>query len=255
MDEKIRKLIRKFVKNYKIRIKTETDWDEPLVAFADADDPLFEKLKAVINTSHNTPTELLRDAKTVISYFIPFKKEIALSNVGGKNPSKEWAIAYIETNKLISDLNEYLSKELEKLNFRSVILPPTHNFDEKTLIRYWSHKHVAFISGLGKFGLHQMLITEKGCCGRLGSLITNAKINPTKKSDKEFCLYKHDTTCKKCLEKCIFGALNINSYDRHKCYEICLLNAELYLELGIASVCGKCACGVPCSFKNPVKIK
>lgn len=255
MDDKIQKLIRKFVKNYKTQNKTKTDWDEPLVAFADADDPLFEKLKAIINTSHNTPTELLRDAKTVISYFIPFKKEIAISNVGGKNPSKEWARAYIETNKLISDLNEYLLKELEKLNFKSVILPPTHNFDEKTLISYWSHKHVAFISGLGKFGLHQMLITEKGGCGRLGSLITNAKINPTKRSDKEFCLYKHDATCKKCLEKCAFEALNIDSYDRHKCYEICLLNAELYSELGLASVCGKCACGVPCSFKNPVKVK
>jgi hypothetical protein len=50
---------------------------------------------------------------------------------------------------------------LEKSDFRSVILPPTHNFDEKKLISDWSHKHIGFIAGLGKFGLHQMLITKK----------------------------------------------------------------------------------------------
>ncbi|MFB0544908.1 MAG: epoxyqueuosine reductase [Candidatus Hodarchaeota archaeon] len=253
MDGKIQRLIKRFVKNYKTQNKTETDWNDPLVAFADANDLLFERLKTDIIPSHNTPTELLNDAKTVISYFIPFKEEIAQSNVGGRYCSKEWAIAYIETNKLISDLNKYLAKELEKLNFKSVIKPPTYDFDKKTLISNWSHKHVAFISGLGKFGSHKMLITEKGCCGRLGTLITSAKIQPTKRSNKEFCLFKHNTTCKKCFEKCTFGALTVESYERHKCYETCLSNANIYSGLGLPSACGKCACGVPCSFSNPVK--
>ena len=255
MDDKIQKLIRRFVKNYKIQNKTETDWNEPLIAFADANDPLFKKIKTDIIPFHDTPTELLSDARTVISYFIPFKEEIAQSNVGGKNCSKQWAIAYIETNKLISDLNEYLAKELEKLNFKSILKPPTYNFDKKTLISNWSHKHVAYISGLGKFGSHNMLITEKGCCGRLGTLITNAKIQPTKRLNKEFCLFKHNKTCKKCFEKCTFEALTDESYDRHKCYKICLLNADFHSELKLPSACGKCACGVPCSFKNPVEEK
>ena len=184
MDFKIQKQIRRFVKNYKIQNKTETDWNEPLIAFADANDPLFEKIKTDIIPFHDTPTELLNDARTVISYFIPFKEEIAQSNFGGKYCSKEWAIAYIETNKFISDLNRYLATELEKLKFKSVLKPPTYNFDKKTLISNWSHKHVAYISGLGKFGSHKMLITEKGCCGRLGTLITSAKIQPTKRPDK-----------------------------------------------------------------------
>lgn len=253
MRGKIQDFIKKIVKNHRTENRTITDWDEPLVAFADANDPVFFELKTVVSESHNLPTDLLKDAETVISYFIPFKREIVLSNVDGRNCSKEWAIAYIETNELILDLNLCLSEELEKSDFESFVLPPTHNFDEKKLISDWSHKHIAFIAGLGKFGLHQMLITEKGCCGRLGSLITNAVIEPTKIRDREFCLYRYEKTCRKCVEKCVFGALRVDSFDRHKCYEICLSNAKLYSKLGSADVCGKCICAVPCSFNNPVE--
>jgi epoxyqueuosine reductase QueG len=252
MKEKIQSSVKEFVKDYKIKDKTITDWNDPLVAFANASDPLFLKLKTIVGETHRLPGDLLEDAKTVISYFIPFKKETVLSNAGRKICSKEWAIAYIETNKLIVDLNKHLSEELEKSDFRSVILPPTHNFDEKKLISDWSHKHIGFIAGLGKFGLHQMLITEKGCCGRLGSLITNAKIEPTKRPAKEFCLYYHNKSCRKCVENCGFEALKLDSFDRHKCYEICLSNAKLYSGLGLADVCGKCVCVVPCSFNDPV---
>lgn len=164
-----------------------------------------------------------------------------------KNYSKEWATAYIETNKLIVRLNNCLSKELEKSGFK-LLIPPTHNFDEKKLTSDWSHKHIAFIAGLGKFGLHQMLITEKGCCGRLGSLITNVSIELRERRDKEFCLY--NKICKKCIENCTFGALKIDSFDRYRCYKICLSNARLYFKLELADVCGKCICVIPCSFNN-----
>jgi epoxyqueuosine reductase QueG len=252
MREKIRNLIREFVGSYKTRNRTKTNWEAPLVAFARADDPLFLELRRVASKTHKLPSDLLRDAKTVVAYFIPFKKEISMGNAGGESCSEAWAQAYIETNKLIVDLNNFLSAELKKLNFSSCILPPTHNFDEKRLVSDWSHKHVAFIAGLGKFGLHQMLITEKGCCGRLGSLITNADMEPTKRPETEFCLYKYNKSCRKCVENCIFGALKASSFDRHGCYEICLSNAKTYSRLGLADVCGKCICIAPCSFKNPM---
>ncbi|MFQ5892479.1 MAG: epoxyqueuosine reductase, partial [Candidatus Methanofastidiosia archaeon] len=195
---------------------------------------------------------LLKDAETAISYFLPFEKEIPLSNVGGDNSSRKWALAYVETNKLIVDLNKALSEKLKELNFDSFTLPPTHDFDREKLISDWSHKHVAYIAGLGNFGLHQMLITERGCCGRLGSLITNAKIKPTERTNKEFCLYKHDKSCEKCVEKCTFGALKIDYFDRHKCYEVLLKNDRFHSDLGTTTVCGKCVCVVPCSFVNPL---
>jgi len=253
LKEKIELFIKNYVKSYKATKHTATDWEEPLVAFAAANDPLFMKLKEVVDASHALPTDLLSNAKTVISYFIPFTKETTLSNIEGTQASKQWTIAYIETNQLIANVNSALSKMLNTCGFKAATTPPTHNFDEKKLISPWSNKHIAFIAGLGKFGIHHMIITEKGCCGRIGSVVTNAKITPTKRSSTEHCLYKTSGTCGICTEKCVVGALKINSLDKHKCYAQCLKNAKTYAELGLADVCGKCVTNVPCSFTNPTK--
>lgn len=244
--------IKDYVKNYRRINNTKTDWDEPLVAFASSLDPLFLELKKVVNISHNLPTDLMEYAQMVISYFIPFHKKIAIDNKKGEIASEGWALAYIETNKLITDLNEYIAYEIAKADYKSVVLPPTHNFDQVRLISDWSHKHIGYIAGLGKFGLHQMLITDKGCCGRLGSMITNIKIEPTKRPTKEYCLYKYNKSCGECVKNCINGALQIDNFDKHRCYEKTLLNAEIYKEKGLADVCGKCISVVPCSFTNPV---
>jgi epoxyqueuosine reductase QueG len=180
-------------------------------------------------------------------------KKIVKSNAKRGASSREWATAYVETNIMIREINQYISDELSKNGVRSAVVPATKFFDEKRLISNWSHRHVAYIAGLGKFGLNRMLITEMGCAGRIGSFVTDAEIPPTKRSDGEFCLYKSDLSCKKCVEKCTFGALSTDSFDRHRCYEMCLENAEKYQGyVEIADVCGKCLALVPCSFKNPV---
>ena len=171
--------IKKYVRDYNNHNKTETRWNQPIVAYANAKDPLFLKLKKIVHRSHFIPTDLINDAETVITFFIPFHKEIPMSNSSGERSSREWAISYIETNKLINDLNISIKMNLAESGYTSVIMPPTHNFDEERLISRWSHKHIGFIAGLGKFGLHRLLITEKGCCGRLGSIVTNRKIAST----------------------------------------------------------------------------
>ena len=197
------------------------------------------------------PKELLADAQTIITYFIPFSKDTVTSNVDGRETSREWAIAYIETNKLILDLNIHVQSALCQQGYDTSILPATHNFDTTTLISDWSHRHVAFIAGLGTFGLNNMLITEKGCCGRLGSIVTNLKLQPTLRSDRENCLYKRQGLCKRCVTRCVNGALTETSYDRHLCYDMCLYNADSLTKLGLADVCGKCLVNLPCSFINP----
>ena len=245
--------IKEFVNRYQASTEVQTAWREPLVGFADAHDPLFQELKNLVSPSHALPGDLLKDAKTVISYFIPFDKRIPNSNLKIRYASREWAHAYVETNRLIIEINKYILKNLEQRGFNSVILPPTHNFDKKKLISDWSHKHIAFIAGLGKFGIHHMLITEKGCCGRLGSLITDAELESTKRPEMEFCLNKYNNTCLNCVKNCANGSLLPDSYNRRKCYEFLLENAEIHKDLGLADVCGKCICVVPCSFMNPVE--
>ena len=229
-----------------------TAWKEPLVAYAGAADPLFMRLKEVVSSTHATPQELLSGAQTVIVYFLPFHESVGRSNKGDLPASLEWAKAYIETNQLIRAINQRLAKALEQQGYASVILPPTHNFDPKVLVSDWSHKHIGYIAGLGKFGLHRMLITEKGCSGRLGSLVTSAPLAPTPRGAEEACLYNYNKSCVACVKRCPVGALTESGYDRQACYAVCLQNAKTYEAEGLADVCGKCASVVPCSFQDPV---
>ncbi len=189
MKTQITHHIQSFVKTYHQTNDTVTTWQEPLVTFASAHDPLFEELKSAVSPTHAVPTDFLNDAKTVIAFFIPFAKAVVKSNIEGREASKEWAVAYMETNKLIYDINVFINKILGGAGYESTVLPATHNFDEEKLISDWSHRHVAYIAGLGDFGLNNMLITEKGCCGRFGSIITNLKIFPTERQNKVYCLY------------------------------------------------------------------
>jgi len=252
MQKMISQEIESFVNNLVASNKTRTKWGTPLVGFADAKDPLFEKMKEAVRPSHATPEDLLANARTVIAYFLPFVQEIPRSNIQNYNASREWAVAYVETNQLIIDLNNHLADILQKHGFSTKVLPPTHNFDTEQLMADWSHKHIAYIAGLGKFGLHHMLITEKGCCGRLGSVVTDAVFPPSARPEGQFCLGLYDGSCKVCIKKCPNGALTEDTYDRHKCYELLLENADIYEEEGLADVCGKCTSVVPCSFMNPV---
>lgn len=254
MDNKIEIIIKQFVQHY-LKIKdVQTKWEEPLVAYADAMDEMFYKLKDVVSSSHAVPKDFLSEARTVVSYFIPFNEDIVKSNIEGKECSKIWAIAYIETNKLIVDLNTFITNKLQKLGYKSSSIPPTYNFDNKKLITDWSQRHVAFIAGLGKFGLNNMLITDKGCCGRIGSFVTELKLEPTKRQNKENCLYKHMNICKKCVDRCVNNALKVDYFDRHKCYEMCLYNDRFHSDVGFTDICGKCLVNVPCSGVNPVKL-
>jgi epoxyqueuosine reductase QueG len=255
MKSKIDMIIKQFVQHYSKMKDVETKWTEPLVTYADANDEMFNRLKDIVSPSHALPRDLLPDARTVVAYFIPFHEDIIRSNEEGRECSRAWAKAYIETNQLILDLNTFIKKELQNLGYKTNITPATHNFDSEKLISDWSHRHVAVIAGLGKFGLNNMLITDKGCCGRIGTFIVDANIEPTKRKDQENCLYKNMNVCKKCVERCVNGALGIHDFNRGKCYEMCLHNDKVHSDIiGLTDACGKCLVNLPCSTTNPVKL-
>ncbi len=253
MQEMITSRIKGYVQQYPGIKPTGARWQEPLVAFASAQDAGFSMLKAAVSPSHALPEDLLKDARSVIAYFLPFVAEVNKSNIPGREASRLWAKTYIATNRLIADLNGHLEDFLAVEGYNCALIPATHNFDEEKLISDWSHRHVAHIAGLGGFGINNMLITAKGCCGRIGSLVTNLKLPPSPKASREYCLAKHDGSCFKCVGRCVQGALFEDSFDRWKCYEMCLHNDSLFPDLGVADVCGKCLVGLPCSTTDPVE--
>ena len=174
MLTEIIKWAEEFVAGYRERHRTVCSWEKPLFGAAAPDDPLFYELRQRVSPTHLLPRDLLPGARSVVAYFLPFGPEIPADNAGSGPASVSWAKAYIETNRLIADLNAYLAERLGEYGFQTAVLPPTHNFDPERLVSDWSHKHVAYIAGLGRFGLNQLLITARGCCGRLGSFVTEA---------------------------------------------------------------------------------
>lgn len=247
--------IKNWITEYVLECSRQTSpcplWQKPLISFIKADDERLKTLKKIVGPAHLMPYDLLPDAKSIIVYFIPFSRSITKSNQDTPLSSKEWAYAYIETNKLIGKINGYLKQKLSGYGYRCSNLPATHNFDEKKLISSWSHRHIAQLAGLGSLGLHRLLITEAGCSGRLGSIVTNIPLDIEILPPKNYCLYYLNGSCQKCIERCPVKALTPEGFDRFKCYEYLLKNAEIHASLGLADVCGKCVSGVPCSHINP----
>ncbi len=230
---------------------TITQYRRPLVGFAQADDEGFLKLREMVVGDHMLPQDLLPEARSVVAFFLPFQESIVQANLDHPYTAREWALAYVETNRLIARICDVLKEELGGRAIKAAAEPPTHNFDPVQLVSRWSHKSVAAIAGLGSFGLHHMLITEAGCAGRFGSLVMEAEVYPTLLEEKERCLYYHDGSCRKCIERCPVGALSEEGLERAVCYDRCLEVSRFYSDLGIVDCCGKCATG-PCALRSAV---
>lgn len=229
-------------------------WRRPLAGVASANDPLIDRLRLVVDSEHATAFDLLASAKSVIVFFVPFHRWVGRENDrSGFHAARSWAESYTATNSLIGAINQHLKDRLEMEGFEASTTPATHNFDEKKLVSRWSHKHLAYIAGLGTFGIHHLIITQAGCCGRLGSLVTSMALPPSSRPQKEWCLHKQGRRCLACLSKCTYGALRENAYDRRACYRQCLENDALYSDLALVDVCGKCGCNVPCSYGIPME--
>ena len=251
-DRGLEGFVTTFVQWKVTQAETTTRYRQPLLGFADAADPRFAQLREIAEPTHLLPKDLLPGARSVISFFVPFAKEIVKANRAERNQvAREWAVAYIETNALIDRITRGLIAVLAERDVQAATQPATHNWDPVTLISRWSHKSVAAIAGLGSFGLHHMLITDAGCAGRFGSLVVDAVLEPTSVAGMvtpDRCRYFLDGSCRVCVERCPVGALTEAGIDKQRCYQWLLKTADGFHELGLADVCGKCATG-PCALK------
>lgn len=223
-------------------------WKTPVVRFADADDPAFVRLREIVTPDHYLPKDYLPDASTVISYFIPFQKEIPESNRAGDLASYAWADSYLTTNAMFAVINDRLVKEFRSMGYDAAPPKDAGMISMENPRSRWSQRHVAYIAGHGTFGINNMLISDSGTCGRYASVITSLPIPGDGVPTEERCLYKKNGTCALCVQRCMTGALKKDGFDRMKCLAQCMKNDAKYPG---ADVCGKCIVGLPCSYGIP----
>lgn len=252
--EEVRKLLNEWVEELGRGFSLKYRLPAP-VAFARAADPLWAEIRN-LHPWMATPQELLPEADTIIVFAVPLTLEAVRSNVEGAEPSVEWLRDYAYTSRVIDEVSRRLAEFLEREGYASVALRATHDFDPKRLAASWSHRHAGYIAGLGTFGANRLLITEKGCAVRLGSVVTELGVEPTPRPRFEYCLEKRGLPCGRCRGRCPIGAFDDWERKKFECWrkqlQTCEENRELVKAFGYpVDACGKCSVAVPCATEIP----
>jgi len=254
-------------------------WDEPLVKFADGDDPIFNEYKTIISSTHLTPREALAKAYnkspedmpahlSVISWILPVVEETRKSNSAETRvPSRLWSHTRWYGEKSNDKLRAHVVELIMDMGYLAVapMLQPyfkvyTH---EKGPYSNWSERHIAYAAGHGTFSLSDGLITERGIAHRCGNVVTSLVLpaSPrTAKSPYSNCLFYVGINCQACIKRCPAGAITEKGHDKTKCqqylrdigYSAKVLKDGYDNDKSIAG-CGLCQTKVPCEFQNPTK--
>ncbi|NTU60497.1 MAG: epoxyqueuosine reductase, partial [Deltaproteobacteria bacterium] len=201
--EALRGIIRDFVRESPLNRHPDGSgayFDEPLVAFASAEDPLFDEYKTVIGAFHRTPREVFEDAfgagslaaGTVVSWVLPVTEKTRLTNrLQDEYPSARWAHTRAHGEAFNVELRRRVVAALEAEGHRAVaplLSPGFRIFDDTPvgIASTWSERHAAYAAGLGTFSLNDGLITERGIAHRLGSVVTDLVLEPSPRPYKHF---------------------------------------------------------------------
>jgi len=250
-------------------------FDTPLLGFAWGDDPMFETLKEIVGSFHWTPEEAWALAKperplpsgslTVVSIALPHSQEtIEAQRKEKERPSLHWVYARNSWPYASGALCRRMMKALSDNGIDATapeLLPEFRQ--EKTEFgrrAVWSQAHVAYIAGLGTFGLAGGLITLRGKDVRLCSLLLEG-VWPADKRPYEgpfdWCLHSRNGTCGVCAARCPAGAITLDGgFDRKACISYIsghksLLGALSGVDAKNGTGCGLCHTNVPCATRKP----
>ncbi|MCL2216909.1 MAG: 4Fe-4S binding protein [Defluviitaleaceae bacterium] len=228
-------------------------YDTPVFAFGHAADALYEEYKSpdVIGGHFLTPLEWLPDSKTVISFFLPYTERIKSAN--GRDylwPADEWLHGRFEGHKLLLDISSYIQQLLSEAGYESLVpaLDARYNLSgaDTKFTSNWSERHIAFACGLGTFGLSKGLITEKGMCGRFGSILTKLDLPKDTRPYKD--IYEYCTMCGACIPHCPVQAISPAGKEHLPCSDFLDKVRE---KSNPRYGCGKCQVNVPCESGIP----
>lgn len=274
MKNLIRDEIKKYILESKDNWLEEIDdhyYDEPIIKFASADDPLFEEYKKIIGNDHLTPGGAFELAfgkdsyqgGTVMSVVLPINEKIRKTNrTQARHGSREWALTRTFGDEIfVTEFVKYLENLLTEMGHRT--LSPSHSEWFKIgLPSNWSERHIAYVAGLGTFSINDAFITEKGIAVKLISVVTELKLTPDIREARdhmENCLLCSKGSCGVCIKRCPVNAISKEGHDKMKCYEHVYGDeskklAESYGgDPKLGSGCGLCQTGVPCEDRNPIR--
>jgi len=208
--------------------------DIPLVGFAPADrydTPLFTPWVP----EEFRPGAIVPGTRTVIVIGIPVSLP-ALET----SPSIWYYEEYRTVNALLDAGTHRIASFLNDRGMASVPIPRDGyghiSILKERPVAFFSHRHAAFLAGLGNFGINNVILTRKfGPRVRFASVFTTAEIPPDPVMTEPLCI-----ECMECVKICPVHALPGRDYpkeltDKHAC----AARSER-LAARFASPCGFC---------------
>lgn len=265
-------MIRRFVREHtgnRFQGSGAPYFEEPLVAFAAADDPIFAQYKMVIGPFHLTPAELAQEdtppwqPATVICWTLPISEETRRSNRAESTyPSRAWSETRQHGEAFNAALRRQVVQFLLDAGHRALapqLHPSWREYPETPVgvASSWSERHAAYAAGLGTFSLNDALITPRGIAHRLGTVITDLRLEPTPRLSPDHrsnCLWYREGTCGACIARCPVGALSTSGHDKSACREYVYgtVPRAVSASYGVtATGCGLCQTKVPCEGRIP----
>lgn len=249
-------------------------WDAPFFGVSKGDDPYYNFLKKHIGSFHWSPIEAFRlkypdesNAAQLRVVSICFPQTMESKETQSKEtvcPSREWIVTRGEWEPLIREFSEKITQNLQEMGTRSAsieLLPGlmVHKDGNFGLSSTWSHRHAAYISGLGTFGLSDGLITKKGKAVRFTTLIVEAPLEVKDRpyaDHHEWCLYFRDGSCGVCMSRCPIKAISERGHDKNACADYEEVFSTKYWPKDIDKSdyilgCGLCQAGIPCQNGRP----
>jgi epoxyqueuosine reductase len=148
------------------------------------------------------PQSIYPETKTVVVIGLPVQLPIVETA-----PSIHYHELYRTVNTLL-DIKAYeISNFLTEKGYPSINLPRDGYGDIEVLLKkplaFFSHKHAAYLAGLGSFGENNVILTKEfGPRVRFTSIFTSAEIE-----GDPICLEDLCTHCKRCQEYCPVNAI------------------------------------------------
>ena len=247
LNQKITDFIQNNSQNFVRELDQMQIYNTPLIAVADASDPLWQQLKkpAIVGPDHLMPSEWLSDAKSVISYFLPFTESVRVSNREKGTPSAQWLYGRYEGELFNNTLRSFIIDEVENFGGKAIAPALDERYTIKNRVSNWSERHAAFIAGLGTFSWSHALITPLGTAGRVGSVISDLELEPTVRPYEKIDEYCNK--CGDCIKRCPAQAITENHMDKERCSnfldKILKRNHPRY-------GCGKCQTHVSCEYEK-----
>ena len=239
-------------------------FENPIFGVSRADDPIYLSFmeKEVIGDNFLLPSEWLPEAKSVLSFFLPFTERIKHSNLRDpETVSPEWLHGRIEGQACLTEFTEKIEAFLAARGVKTCVPAEDPRFAVRTAVlpaddpkglhiaSNWSERHIAYASGLGTFCLSRALISEKGVAGRYGSVILSAEIEPDARPYTG--VYDYCIRCGPCIRRCPAGAISLEGgKNQIRCKQWLDRMKQLYAP---RYGCGKCQVGVPCESRIPLR--